>query len=251
MKKILSVLLASAMLSIPAVSVSADDSDCKIKDVLSNVLEDTYSVDSASCSFGCNILNVFGGVGEICQKLASCENGTSVGIDLNSGLAGYIFDVLKNKLITPDGKVEEIEKPDVPEITIPEVVIPEEDEEMARQVIDIVNINRAQYGLAPVSYREDATCAAQVRAAEIQELFSHTRPDGSDCFTALDECNAVYRGAGENIAMGQSSAQEVMDAWMNSEGHRANILKEDFKYLGVGITKDSNGTYYWTQMFTY
>ena len=94
----------------------------------------------------------------------------------------------------------------------------------------------------------DGSRVYTVRAREIPSLFSHTRPNGTSCFTAISEAGIAYRTAGENIAYGQRSADEVMEAWMNSSGHRANILGKDFAYIGVGVVYE-NGTYYWTQFF--
>ncbi|MDD3395128.1 MAG: CAP domain-containing protein, partial [Anaerotignum sp.] len=116
----------------------------------------------------------------------------------------------------------------------------------AQKVVDLVNAERAKAGLSALQIDTDVTEAAQVRAKEIQTSFSHTRPDGRSCFTALDEAGAAYRGAGENIALGQKTPEQVMNDWMNSEGHRANILNGNFKYIGVGV--DGNA---WTQLFTY
>ncbi len=121
----------------------------------------------------------------------------------------------------------------------------------AEQVVRLVNDERAKAGLAPVAIDTKVTSAAQLRATEIKTLFSHTRPNGSSCFTALAEKGASYRGAGENIAYGQKTPEEVMNGWMNSEGHRANILKKEFTHIGVGYYKDASGTNYWTQFFTY
>jgi uncharacterized protein YkwD len=78
--------------------------------------------------------------------------------------------------------------------------------------------------------------------------FSHTRPDGTTCFTALKQFGVSYSTAGENIAYGQPDAQSVVTGWMNSAGHRANILNGSFKQTGIGVYK-VNGTYYWTQEF--
>ena len=118
----------------------------------------------------------------------------------------------------------------------------------ARQVTDIVNRERAAAGLAPVTYSERMSQAAQVRASEIRSTFSHTRLNGTSCFTALKEAGVTYRSAGENIAYGQRTPEEVMDAWMNSSGHRANILGQQYTYIGVGALYE-NGTWYWTQFF--
>ncbi|WP_312044192.1 CAP domain-containing protein [Anaerotignum sp.] len=116
----------------------------------------------------------------------------------------------------------------------------------AQKVVDLVNAERAKAGLGALTIDTKVTAAAQVRAKEVQTSFSHTRPDGRSCFTALDEANVSYRGAGENIALGQKTPEQVMNDWMNSEGHRANIMNPNFKYIGVGVDGSA-----WTQLFTY
>lgn len=119
------------------------------------------------------------------------------------------------------------------------------------RIVELVNEARAEAGLNPVILAADVTAAAQVRARETVTSFSHTRPDGRSCFTALDEAGVSYRGAGENIAWGQKTPEEVMNGWMNSEGHRANILNARFTTIGVGYHQTASGVNYWTQMFTY
>ena len=113
---------------------------------------------------------------------------------------------------------------------------------MAAEVVAQVNAERAKYGLSSLTVSDELTRAACVRASEIVEQFSHTRPDGSSCFTVS---GAAY---GENIAKGQSSADRVMAAWMSSEGHRANILRESYGSIGVCALK-VNGVIYWVQLF--
>lgn len=119
------------------------------------------------------------------------------------------------------------------------------------RVVELVNEARAKAGLNPVTLAADVTAAAQVRAKETVTNFSHTRPNGTSCFTALDEAGVSYRGAGENIAWGQKTPEEVMNGWMNSAGHRANILNGKFTTIGVGYHQSASGVNYWTQMFTY
>ncbi len=119
------------------------------------------------------------------------------------------------------------------------------------RVVELVNEARAEAGLNPVTLAEDVTAAAQVRAEEIVTSFSHTRPNGTSCFTALEDAGVNYRGAGENIAWGQKTPEEVMNGWMNSAGHRANILNGSFTSIGVGYYQNASGVNYWTQMFTY
>ena len=119
----------------------------------------------------------------------------------------------------------------------------------ARKVASVVNTERAAEGLAPLRLSEELSEAALTRADECISRFSHTRPDGTLCFSVLDEGNIPYLSAGENIALGQDTPEAVMEAWMNSEEHRANILSDDFAYIGVGVCV-SEGTTYWTQLFT-
>ena len=80
----------------------------------------------------------------------------------------------------------------------------------ARAVVEMTNEERAKQGLDALVVDADAVAAAQLRAAELAQSFSHTRPNGESCFTALDEVGAVYSGAGENIARGQMTAERVM-----------------------------------------
>lgn len=118
----------------------------------------------------------------------------------------------------------------------------------ANQVLDLVNEERGKAGLSSLKMNQKASQAAQIRAKEIVSSFSHTRPNGTSPFTALDGVGATYRTAGENIAYGQSSPTEVMNGWMNSSGHRANILKKEFKEIGIAAYYE-NGRYYWVQLF--
>lgn len=121
----------------------------------------------------------------------------------------------------------------------------------AKQVVNLVNKERAKAGLSALTIDSKVEKAALVRAKEIQSSFSHTRPNGSTFVTALKEAGVSYNGAGENIAWGQKTPEEVVTAWMNSPGHRANILNKNFKYIGVGNLQNSSGTQYWVQLFKY
>lgn len=113
------------------------------------------------------------------------------------------------------------------------------------QILKLVNQARAEAGLKPLSSSSALNSAAQTRAQELSQLYSHNRPDGSSCFTVLGEKGISYRTAGENIAVGYQTAQQVFNAWMNSEGHRKNILSEKFTQMGVGYTAQQG----WTQLF--
>ena len=121
-------------------------------------------------------------------------------------------------------------------------------ENFAQDILRLVNNERARYGLVPLRLSRDLMTAAAIRAEEIEQNYSHTRPNGSDCFSVL---RSIGRTAGENIAAGQESAAEVMRAWMNSDGHRANILNAAFRELGVGyyFKYGSENGFYWVQIF--
>lgn len=120
--------------------------------------------------------------------------------------------------------------------------------EYAEQVAVLVNQERAANGLQPLKLSPLLSEAANIRSGELKENFSHTRPDGTSCFTVMDELGISYRAAAENIAYGQRSPESVMHGWMNSSGHRANILSENVDYIGVGVVY-RDGIYYWTQLF--
>lgn len=116
------------------------------------------------------------------------------------------------------------------------------------QVIELVNQARTQEGLAALTQDKLLCAAADIRAEEISRVFSHNRPDGASCFSALREQNISYTAAGENIAAGQATPSDVVQAWLNSEGHRANIMNGKFTSTGVSHTV-INGRHYWVQIF--
>ena len=145
--------------------------------------------------------------------------------------------------------------PDVPELPdqTPEQA-PETDNTAyayGLRITELVNEHRKAAGLAPVTYSAKLSAAAQVRAVEIEKSFSHTRPDGRYFSTVFAEHGITYRYSGENIAWGQRSPEEVVTAWMNSAGHRANILNAKFTELGVGYRQNARGVNYFTQLFIY
>ena len=120
-----------------------------------------------------------------------------------------------------------------------------------QQVIDLVNKERVAHGLNKLEASDKLNEVAQLRANEIMTEYSHTRPDGRSCFTALDDANVYYTTSGENIAYGYTTPEIVVQAWMDSPGHRANILNPDVTMIGVGFVCIDNTAsgYYWTQEF--
>jgi uncharacterized protein YkwD len=124
------------------------------------------------------------------------------------------------------------------------------DDEAVEAVIYFVNILRSKKGLNEVVADDTLMEAAQVRAEEASEKFSHTRPDGSDCFTALDEAGWPQdTHAAENLAQGQKTALQVVNAWYHSSGHKHNMLHEKNGTIGVGIS-GSGYSMTWSQFFS-
>ncbi len=117
------------------------------------------------------------------------------------------------------------------------------------QVVALVNQERAAQGLNPLKAVPALHQAAEIRSQELVTSFSHTRPDGRSCSTVLNDTGIAWRTTGENIAYGYSSPEAVMEGWMNSAGHRANILNQNFDSIGIGVISQ-NGVLYWTQIFT-
>ena len=113
------------------------------------------------------------------------------------------------------------------------------------EVIRLTNVERAKEGLKPLTEMGSLNTAAQIRVHEIDDVFSHTRPNGTRCFTVMAEAGIDrYRIVGENLASGFSSPEKVVKAWMESPGHRANIMKPEFERIGVAY-KDND----WVQLF--
>jgi uncharacterized protein YkwD len=119
-----------------------------------------------------------------------------------------------------------------------------------QQVVALVNQERSAGGCRPVTVNAKLTRAAQLHSEDqaAHNTMSHTGSDGSSPWDRSKR--AGYANAiGENVAAGYRTAQAVMQGWMNSPGHRANIMNCDAKAIGVGMARSSDGTPYWTQMF--
>jgi len=147
----------------------------------------------------------------------------------------------------------EIPKAETPKTEAPKAETPKtETKELSyqEQVVALVNAERAKEGLSPLTLDAELTKAAQIRAEETVTSFSHTRPNGTSFSTVLTQSGISYRRAGENIAYGYPSPEAVVDAWMNSEGHRANIMNSNFNKIGIGYYQTSKGVKHWSQLFT-
>lgn len=120
-----------------------------------------------------------------------------------------------------------------------------------QQVIDLTNQERAKNGLPALKENWQLSRVARYKSRDMRDrgYFSHTSPTYGSPFTMMRDFNVNYRRAAENIAAGQRTPQEVVNGWMNSAGHRKNILDPNLRQIGVGYAKGGSYGHYWTQMF--
>lgn len=124
-------------------------------------------------------------------------------------------------------------------------------QEMNAEAVNLLNQLRKEHGLQPLSWNPNSTLqqAAQLRAKEIAQHFSHTRPDGSSCFTVFEQYGLSYRNCGENIAMGTHlSPQGATELWINSSGHYKNMITPEFREIGLACYVEGEDIY-WVQLF--
>ena len=121
--------------------------------------------------------------------------------------------------------------------------------DLINEVYEITNNYRSLVGVSSLTLDSSLVEAASIRAKELSNSFSHTRPNGSSCFTVLSELEISYGTAGGNIAAGYSSSQSVMEGWRSSSGHYQNIISSKFKKIGIGVNIINN-QYYWVQIFS-
>ncbi|HHT83927.1 MAG: SafA/ExsA family spore coat assembly protein [Christensenellales bacterium] len=119
------------------------------------------------------------------------------------------------------------------------------------EVVRLTNLERTKRGLQPLSVNWEVARVARIKSQDMinNHYFSHNSPVYGSPFKMLESYGLRFSAAAENIAYGQRSAQEVVNTWMNSAGHRANILSANVTQIGVGVAKKSNGTLYFTQIF--
>ncbi|MEI3606377.1 CAP domain-containing protein [Pseudogracilibacillus sp. SE30717A] len=147
---------------------------------------------------------------------------------------------------------EEVTQPNQPSEEVTEDQ-PQENEsgqlsQFEQQVVELTNQERAKNGLKPLQIDNELSKVAREKSRDMQanNYFDHNSPTYGSPFDMMERFGINYRSAGENIAMGQRTPQEVVTAWMNSEGHRANILNSSYTHIGVGYVEQGN---YWTQQF--
>ncbi len=132
-------------------------------------------------------------------------------------------------------------------LTIPAVTTSSQESEVAR----LVNVERAKSGLPALKLNWQLSRVARYKSADMADkgYFAHNSPTYGTPFQMMENFGLRFSAAGENIAYGQRTPAEVMRDWMNSPGHRNNIMSPSFTEIGVGLAKNKNGVCYWTQQF--
>lgn len=122
---------------------------------------------------------------------------------------------------------------------------------LEQEVIRLINQERAKQGLPALTENWELSRVARYKSQDMIDkgYFAHQSPTYGSPFDMMEAFGLKFSAAAENIAYGQRTAAEVVRAWMNSPGHRANILSRSYRFTGVGAAKKANGTLYWTQMF--
>ena len=172
---------------------------------------------------------------------------------VNSNLEKEEVTNIEEKISDTDYKeYKEISKDDIYEydsITINNIQNENTYTDLINEVYEITNNYRSLVEVSSLTLDSSLVEAANIRAKELSDSFSHTRPNGSSCFTVLSELGISYGTAGENIAAGYSSSQSVMEGWRSSSGHYQNIISSKFKKIGIGVNIINN-QYYWVQIFS-
>lgn len=172
---------------------------------------------------------------------------------VNSNLEKEEVTDIEEKISDTDNKeYKEISKEDINEydsITINNIQNENTYTDLINEVYEITNNYRSLVGVPFLTLDSSLVETASIRAKELSDSFSHTRPNGSSCFTVLSELGISYGTAGENIAAGYSSSQSVMEGWRSSSGHYQNIISSKFKKIGIGVNIINN-QYYWVQIFS-
>ena len=221
MKRISKVISAIAAASVITCASTVNASALCVKDI--------FSIGNG-CGYGntCNITSLIQ-----CIKNGNCN----------------ITDVVKNGTTCNSGNCNQTTLTTTVKPAAPTTAVTVSTTSDVQAVLALVNKERKAAGLGTVTLYDELCKVADIRAKEITKSFSHTRPNGTNCFTAFKENGITYRYAGENIAYGQKDADAVMTAWMNSAGHRANILSKNFGKIGIACYQ-YNGRKYWVQLFT-
>ena len=239
---VISVTTASSMIPVNALSKDAIKSNCEKKSIYVCINRVDFKLpldvlcpikaDVPKFSFGLKNNSISDKNSEVCKKPSTSNNNTNV----------------DNKPSTPNNNTNVDNKPSTPDNSTAQSG---NFSAYQREVVNIVNAERSKRGLAPLILDSSLSNVATKKSQDMinRGYFDHNSPTYGSPFDMMKQFGISYKAAGENIAMGQKDPQDVMNAWMNSDGHRKNILSPNFTHIGVGIAKASNGQLYWTQMF--
>ena len=167
---------------------------------------------------------------------------------MRTDTAKEVSSVIRQFVIAPKEKAVYLVSTEDMAVYEPETVSGNETDMLTDEIKEVlaqVNGARTKIGLPELVWNGELAKAADIRAKEIEQIFSHNRPDGSEWWTVNDE--VIY---GENIARGYQNANSVMEAWMKSSEHKDNILYASFQTIGIALY-ESNGQWYWVQEFGY
>lgn len=160
-----------------------------------------------------------------------------------------------DKILLPDGSAgsQTSQGSEYDDISPDDQSVPDSDvSQQAKDVLSLVNAERQKQGLSSLTLSNKLTAVANEKARDmaVNNYFSHTSPTYGSPFQMLQQYGIRYRTAGENIAAGQRTPQEVMNSWMNSSGHRANILNSAYTEIGIGYYAGGSYGTEWVQLFT-
>jgi len=256
MKKIFSLSIAAIMAA--SIPMSASAATTKKIDLNKTIINGRVCVGE-NFKFNCSALpnfnweTIFPGSGNIANP--DCNNDQNTTPDTN--LPEQDNNKPETNLPEQDnnqnnGGQDSIVPPSSPEVELPEnndtPNVESAINEFEREVIRLVNQIRVENGLSELETDEELSRVARIKSQDMKDngYFSHTSPTYGSPFDMMQSFGISYSSAGENIAKGQSSPQAVVNAWMNSSGHRANILNSSYTAIGVGYVAGGN---YWTQLF--
>ena len=220
-----------------------------LKKTTSGILLAAAIISTASVSAEAKRINLF----DKNHYFTDCEINMILGgkkPNINDCVTGGTTE--KPETEKPETETPEIQKP---EQNQPGNGTPEHDTNVSQfeiKVLELVNNERAKNGLSALTLDSALSNVARNHSADMAKnnYFSHTNLKGQSPFDRLKSAGISYSYAGENIAAGQTTPEAVVNAWMNSEGHRKNILSKNFKKIGIGYYQGGAKRHYWTQVFT-
>lgn len=254
-KKFAFVLVLSLLISSIAVSASAVcPTEGALKDATQNSCNTTVcenkDLQSAACPSGANVDSVLAGLKNCSSSACNTAVSKSTACPTSNQMKQYIQKYLPNQTTgnqTTPVKTQPKETNQQGNVTTTKTQNAD-NLSFEQRVVTLVNEQRAANGLKPLTLNADLSNVARVKSQDMHDnhYFSHTSPTYGSPFDMMKSFGISYRTAGENIAMGYATPEAVMEGWMNSSGHRANILNASFTQIGVGYVADGN---YWTQEF--